>query len=170
MGSRWRDLILFGGGLFLVFKSVHEIHAKIEGDTHERAASGNATFGSVIAQIAVIDIVFSLDSVITAVGMAKEIWVMIVAVMLAVGVMIVFADTVARFVEKHPALKMLALSFLILIGVMLIAEGVGTHINKGYIYFAMAFALGVEVLNIKTGSRKKRLLNTPDSPSAPQGS
>ena len=163
-GVSVRDLILLVGGLFLVFKSVHEIHAKIEGSEHEHSAGGTATFRSVIAQIAVIDIVFSLDSVITAVGMAKEIWVMILAVVLAVGVMIIFAEKVSHFVEKHPTLKMLALSFLILIGVMLIAEGVGTHFNKGYIYFAMAFALGVEVLNIRSGGRRPKILEMPKQP------
>ncbi|MCA9248216.1 MAG: TerC family protein [Planctomycetales bacterium] len=164
-GISVRDLILLAGGLFLVFKSVHEIHAKIEGSEHEHSTAGTATFGSVIAQIAVIDIVFSLDSVITAVGMAKQIWVMIAAVIIAVGVMVVFADKVSHFVEKHPTLKMLALSFLILIGVMLIAEGIGTHFNKGYIYFAMAFALAVEVLNIRSGGRRAKFLDIPSEPS-----
>lgn len=145
----WRDLILLGGGLFLLVKSVSEIHDRLEGHVHARDAGQTATFGSVLAQILVLDIVFSLDSVITAVGMAEQIWVMVVAVVLAVTVMLIFAETISGFVHRHPTLKMLALSFLLLIGVMLVAEGVGTHFNKGYIYFAMAFALGVELLNLR---------------------
>ena len=144
-----RDLILLVGGLFLIGKSVHEIHVKFEGHGDGQEAKSTASFGGVLLQIAVLDIVFSLDSVITAVGMAKDLWVMITAVVLAVGVMLIFAGTVSRFVERHPTLKMLALSFLILIGVMLVAEGIGTEINKGYIYFAMAFALGVECLKLR---------------------
>jgi predicted tellurium resistance membrane protein TerC len=151
----WKDLILFGGGLFLVAKSVYEIHEKLEGGGHDEHTKATAGFLGVITQIAVIDIVFSLDSVITAVGMARDLWVMITAVILAVGVMLAFAGTVSRFVDKHPTLKMLALSFLILIGVMLIAEGVGTDIDKGYIYFAMAFALIVEFLNLKVRKRAR---------------
>ena len=150
-----RDLIMFVGGLFLVGKSVHEIHDKLEGPGHHRDVSGTATFASVLMQIAVLDIIFSLDSVITAVGMAEDLWVMITAIILAVGVMMVFAGTVSAFVERHPTLKMLALSFLILIGVMLIAEGVGTGVNKGYIYFAMAFSLMVEFLNLKMRSKRR---------------
>jgi predicted tellurium resistance membrane protein TerC len=151
----WKDVIMLGGGLFLVGKSVFEIHEKLEGGHHEEHVEAKAGFFGVIAQIAVIDIVFSLDSVITAVGMARALWVMITAVILAVGVMLAFAGTVSRFVDKHPTLKMLALSFLILIGVMLIAEGIGTHIDKGYIYFAMAFALVVEFLNLKVRKRAR---------------
>jgi len=148
-GVSWRDVILIVGGLFLIAKSVHEIHKKLEGQHDQQHAIGTATFSGVLVQIALLDIIFSLDSVITAVGMANQIWVMIVAVVLAIGVMIVFAESVSRFVERHPTVKMLALSFLILIGVMLLAEGIGTEINKGYIYFAMFFALVVEFLNIK---------------------
>ncbi len=144
-----RDLILLGGGLFLIAKSVHEIHQKIEGQEDEHQGSRAASLSSVVAQIAVIDVIFSLDSVITAVGMADRIWVMIVAVMIAIGVMMIFADTISRFVSKHPTVKMLALSFLILIGVMLVAESLGTHFDKGYVYFAMAFALLVEFLNLR---------------------
>jgi predicted tellurium resistance membrane protein TerC len=149
----WRDIILLAGGLFLVGKSVHEIHEKLEGPGHGAGATRTAGFASVLIQIAILDIIFSLDSVITAVGMANELWVMIVAIILAIGVMLVFAGAISRFVERHPTLKMLALSFLILIGVMLIAEGIGTPINKGYIYFAMAFALMVEVLNLRIRTR-----------------
>lgn len=150
----WRDLIMLGGGLFLIAKAVHEIHVKIEGHAEAQHASGTASFGSVLVQIALLDIIFSLDSVITAVGMAGQIWVMVLAMVAAVGVMLAFAGTVSGFVSRHPTLKMLALSFLILIGVMLVAEGIGTHINKGYIYFAMAFALAVEGLNITVGARR----------------
>ena len=150
-----RDLILLIGGLFLIGKSVHEIHDKLEGHADARKGGSGASFGGVLAQIAVLDIIFSLDSVITAVGMARELWVMILAIVLAVGVMVVFAGTVSRFVERHPTLKMLALSFLILIGVMLVAEGVGTHVNKGYIYFAMSFSLIVEALNLKMRAKVK---------------
>ncbi len=149
----WRDLILFFGGLFLVGKSVHEVHEKFEGGDHAEESKKTASFSAVLIQIAILDIVFSLDSVITAVGMAKELWVMITAVVLAVGVMLICAGTISRFVDRHPTLKMLALSFLILIGVMLIAEGIGTEVNKGYIYFAMAFALIVEFLNLRLRGR-----------------
>jgi predicted tellurium resistance membrane protein TerC len=152
-----RDLILLIGGLFLVAKSVREIHHKMEGPSDKEALPKPVSYAGVLAQIAVLDIIFSLDSVITAVGMVKNIPVMIIAVMLAVGVMLIFANTVSTFVEKHPTLKMLALSFLILIGVMLIAEGVGTHINKGYIYFAMSFALIVEFLNLRIRAKTPAL-------------
>jgi len=151
-----RDLIMLVGGLFLVAKSTLEIHHKIEGAGEETAQRKTVSFASIITQIAILDIVFSLDSVITAVGMAKQIWVMVTAVVLAVGVMLIFAGKVSAFVERHPTVKMLALSFLILIGVMLIAEGIGTHIEKGYIYFAMAFSLGVEFLNIVVRGRGVR--------------
>jgi predicted tellurium resistance membrane protein TerC len=144
-----RDLILLGGGLFLLGKSTFEIHDHLEGEHGEKSLKARASFASVIAQILVLDIVFSLDSVITAVGMADEIGVMIAAVIVAVGFMMFFAGTISGFVEKHPTLKMLALSFLILIGVTLIAEGLGQHISKGYIYFAMSFSVLVEILNIK---------------------
>lgn len=144
-----KDLILIAGGLFLIAKSVHEIHGKFDGQREHYSAQGSQTLRSVLVQIVILDIIFSLDSVITAVGMADQLWVMIVAVILAVGVMIAFANPVSDFVERHPTLTMLALSFLILIGVMLVAEGIGTHINKGYIYFAMAFAIVVEILNMK---------------------
>ena len=150
-GVSGRDLILLGGGLFLIAKATFEIHDKLE-VRHEPAArppSGRSAFWFVIAQIAVLDIVFSLDSVITAVGMAQHLPIMVVAMILAVGVMLVFAGPVGDFVERHPTIKMLALSFLILIGVMLVAEGLGKHIEKGYVYFAMAFSLLVELLNLR---------------------
>lgn len=148
----WRDIIMLIGGLFLIGKSVHEIHEKMEG-SQEGDDTRNANFVSVIIQIALLDLIFSLDSVITAVGMVSQIWVMVTAVIVAVGVMMVFSDMIANFVEKHPTIKMLALSFLILIGVMLVAEGLGNHIEKGYVYFAMAFSICVELLNITVGRK-----------------
>jgi predicted tellurium resistance membrane protein TerC len=152
----WKDLILLVGGLFLIRSSVKEIHHKVEGMHDTNAEPVQASFNSVIIQIVMLDIIFSLDSVITAVGMAESIWIMVTAVVIAVGVMMVFAGHVARFVERHPTVKMLALSFLLLIGVMLVAEGVGTHIDKGYIYFAMAFSLGVEMLNLRASAKAAR--------------
>ncbi|MSR76990.1 MAG: TerC family protein, partial [Candidatus Omnitrophica bacterium] len=145
-----RDLILIFGGLFLIAKSTHEIHAKLEGEEeHTGSKRKKVSFWSVILQISLLDIVFSLDSVITAVGMSSHIQVMVAAVMLAVGVMLFFSGAISRFVHHHPTIKILALSFLLLIGVTLIAEGSGQHISKGYIYFAMAFSVFVEMLNLK---------------------
>src|SRR5690606_1443171 len=144
-----RDLILLAGGLFLIYKSTVEIHEKLEGHEGETQAKVVYSFGGVIAQILLLDIVFSLDSVITAVGMANQLWVMIAAVVIAVGIMMFSAGPISRFVEKHPTVKMLALSFLVLIGVSLIAEGLEQHIPKGYIYFAMAFSILVEILNLR---------------------
>jgi predicted tellurium resistance membrane protein TerC len=152
----WKDLILVGGGLFLINSSVREIHAKMEGEGHDHTGVAPATFRGVIFQIAVLDIIFSLDSVITAVGMAESIYVMIAAVVLAVGVMMVFSGMIARFVERHMTVKMLALSFLLLIGVTLVADGLGTEISKGYIYFAMGFALAVEMINLRARAKAKR--------------
>jgi predicted tellurium resistance membrane protein TerC len=142
-----RDLLLIGGGLFLIGKSTYEIHESLEGPGGPVAGEAARSLGWAVAQIAVLDLVFSLDSVITAVGMARQLWVMAVAMVIAVGVMLAFAGRVCDFVHKHPTLKMLALSFLILIGVMLVAEGIEKHIERGYIYFAMLFALAVELLN-----------------------
>ncbi len=149
-----KDLILIGGGLFLIAKATHEIHGNVEGDPtpHLRPTRSR---GLVLAQIVAIDIVFSLDSVITAVGMANQIWVMVVAMIAAVGVMLVAARAIAEFVERHPTVKLLALSFLILIGVVLVADGFHQHISKGYIYFAMAFALLVEMLKIRSMRTRK---------------
>jgi predicted tellurium resistance membrane protein TerC len=145
-----RDLILLIGGVFLIWKSVHEIDQRLEGASAiERTARGAATMGGVLMQIALLDIVFSLDSVITAVGMANQVAIMIAAIMLAVGFMIFAAGPVSAFVERHPTVKMLALSFLLLIGVTLIAEGLGQHISKGYVCFAMAFSVFVEALNLR---------------------
>jgi predicted tellurium resistance membrane protein TerC len=150
----WRDLILIGGGLFLIGKSVFEIHHKLEGAPDEKPdGAGGGRLGWALAQIVVLDIIFSLDSVITAVGMAQQLWVMVVAVVLAVGVMLVFSGPVSAFVHRHPTLQMLSLSFLILIGVMLVAEGIEKHIERGYIYFAMAFSLVVELLNQRLRKR-----------------
>jgi predicted tellurium resistance membrane protein TerC len=145
-----RTLILVGGGLFLLAKSVMEIHDALEGTDEERAAAGGyAGFAATLAQIAIIDIVFSLDSVITAVGMASDVAVMVLAIVIAVGVMMFAARPIGDFVDTHPTIKMLALSFLILIGVALVGEGFGMHIPKGYIYFAMAFSVAVETLNLR---------------------
>jgi predicted tellurium resistance membrane protein TerC len=152
-GISGRDLILFGGGLFLIAKSTMEIHTSLEGVEHEHTVKGGATFMSTIVQIAIIDIVFSLDSVITAVGMASDVPVMIAAVMAAVGVMMFMAGPISDVVDRHPTIKMLALSFLILIGTVLVGEAMGFHVPKGYIYFAMAFSVAVEMLNIRL--RKK---------------
>ena len=148
-----RDLILLIGGLFLIFKTVREIHEQTAGGEHQaESEKKELSFSGALFQIAMLDLVFSLDSVITAVGMVDEVWVMIAAVIISVGVMVLFANRISDFVSKHPSLKMLALSFLLLIGVMLLAEGIGTHVEKGYIYFAMAFSLVVEVLNMKVRS------------------
>ncbi len=148
-----RDLILLGGGLFLIAKSTYEIHEKLEGAEGHAVAPRAVSFAKVIVQIILLDIVFSLDSVITAIGMANQLWVMIAAVIIALGVMLIFAGVISDFVERHPTLKMLALSFLILIGVSLMAEGLHQHISKGYIYFAMAFSCAVEFINLKLRAR-----------------
>jgi predicted tellurium resistance membrane protein TerC len=146
-----RDLILIGGGLFLLWKSVHEIHGALEGGDGEQphAAAARATFASVLVQIAIVDIVFSLDSVITAVGLADNLGVMVTAIVASVVVMMFSARPIGEFVDRHPTVKMLALAFLVLIGATLIAEGLETHVPKGYIYFAMAFSVAVEALNIR---------------------
>jgi len=150
-----RDLILIGGGLFLLVKSTLEIHSSLEGGEHGTAAAAAATFAQVLIQITLLDIVFSLDSVITAVGLAQHLPVMILAIVIAVGVMMFSAGPIGIFVDEHPTIKMLALSFLILVGVTLVAEGVAFHIPKGYIYFAMAFSCGVEMLNLKIRKRAR---------------
>jgi predicted tellurium resistance membrane protein TerC len=151
-----RDLILLGGGLFLIWKSTREIHDKLEGaDDHGQTGKAVPKFSAIIVQILLLDIVFSLDSVITAIGMANQLAVMITAVVIALGVMLKFAGSISEFVHKHPTLKMLALSFLLLIGMTLLAEGSHHHVNKGYIYFAMAFSFGVELLNLKLRKKSK---------------
>jgi predicted tellurium resistance membrane protein TerC len=153
-----RDLILIGGGLFLLGKATIEIHDRLEGEEGHRAANVAPSFGSVIAQIMLLDIVFSLDSVITAVGMADEIAIMAAAVVLSVGIMMFSAETISGFVNRHPTVKVLALSFLLLIGVSLVADGLGFHIPKGYIYFAMGFSVFVEMINLRVrGSRPIKL-------------
>lgn len=148
-----RDLILILGGLFLLFKSTREIHHKLEGEDGEATRGMAVSFRAVILQIMLLDIVFSLDSVITAVGMVKQVGVMIAAVVIAVLAMLVFVNQISQFVEDHPSIKVLALSFLMMIGALLVAEGFHQHISKGYVYFAMAFSVGVEMLNIRV--RKK---------------
>jgi len=149
----WRDIILIGGGLFLLWKSVHEIHASLEGVEEGPRAALQAGFGAVLIQIAVIDIVFSLDSVITAVGMVDEVPVMVAAIVIAVLVMMFAARPIGEFVDRHPTVKMLALSFLIMVGMALVAEGFDFHVPKGYIYFAMAFSVAVEMLNLRLRRR-----------------
>ena len=149
-----RDLILIGGGLFLLWKSVHEIHNALEGEEAGMKTAGSSGFAAVIVQIAIIDIVFSLDSVITAVGMVDQVSIMVAAIVAAVGVMMFAAKPIGEFVDAHPTVKMLALSFLILVGVALVAEGRNYHSPKGYIYFAMAFSVGVEMLNLRIRARR----------------
>jgi predicted tellurium resistance membrane protein TerC len=150
-----RDLILIGGGLFLIAKSTLEIHGSLEGHEESGHRTGAASFLSVLIQIALIDIVFSLDSVITAVGMADDLAVMVIAIVIAVGVMMFSAGAIGRFVDEHPTSKMLALPFLVLIGFALIAEGIDLHIPKGYVYFAMAFSVAVEMLNLRLRGKSK---------------
>ena len=150
-----RDLILVGGGLFLLWKSVHEIHQLMEGVEGERSAGVSASFGAVLGQIMIIDLVFSLDSIITAVGMVKQVEVMVAAVIASVALMMVFAGAIGRFVSAHPTIKMLALAFLVVVGVVLIAAGFDHEVPKGYVYFAMVFALAVELLPLPLG-RKPR--------------
>jgi len=148
-----RDLILLSGGLFLIAKATSEIHGRLEGDERHGTARVAMSFGAVIAQIMVLDIVFSLDSVITAIGMARALWVMVTAVVLAVGVMLFAAGPISDFVSRHPTVRMLALSFLLLIGFSLVADGFGQHVSKGYIYFAMGFSVFVEMLNLRVRRR-----------------
>lgn len=158
-----KSLLLLGGGLFLIFKAVLELHHLVEdggahkNDPHARPGmkKAAATVGTVLVQIMMLDIVFSLDSVITAVGMTSNYWIMATAVVISIGVMLVFAGPIARFVNTHPTMKTLALSFLVLIGVLLVAEGVGEHFNRGYIYFAIVFAFVLELINMKAGARRK---------------
>jgi len=152
-----RDLILIGGGLFLLWKSVHEIHNSLEGEGDDgQPAPKTAGFAGVLVQIALIDIVFSLDSVVTAVGLADQVSVMVLAIVISVAVMMVSARAIGEFVDAHPTIKMLALAFLVLVGVTLIAEGFDAHVPKGYIYFAMAFSIAVEMLNIRMRNRRGR--------------
>jgi len=151
-----RDLILIAGGLFLIYKSTSEIHQSLEGETGATSATVKATFAAIILQIMIVDMVFSLDSIITAVGMVDRIEVMIAAVVLSVGLMMAFAGAIGRFVSDHPTIKMLALAFLVVVGVVLLAEGFDQKVPKGYVYFAMAFSLGVEMLNIRMRKKAKK--------------
>lgn len=163
-GVSGRDLILFFGGLFLLFKSTMEIWHSVEGEEAQEGTTGGAVkagFVGIILQIAVIDIVFSLDSVITAVGLVDNVQVMVAAIVIAVGVMMLAAGTISDFIEKHPTLKILALSFLIVVGTLLVAEAFGAHVPKGYVYFAMAFSLAVEALNIRMRKAMNRKLKDP---------
>lgn len=156
-----RDLILISGGLFLIWKSTMEIHEKLEGEEVIASAKVGATFGAVLVQILLLDIVFSLDSIITAIGMASQLFIMVAAVVIAVGFMMLFSGKISAFVEKHPTIKMLALSFLLMIGVALIGDGLDMHIPKGYIYFAMAFSVLVEMLNLRMRGGKPVRLHEP---------
>ena len=160
-GFSWRDLILIGGGLFLLAKGTSEIHAEVEAEEEEQKTSANDAFAWIVAQLVAIDLVFSLDSIITAIGLAQDVEIMIAAVMVAMLVMYFASGPVSAFIQKHPTTKMLALSFLLLIGIALVADGLGFHIPRGYIYFAMAFAGAVEVFNVLAQrSRKKRTKTT----------
>jgi predicted tellurium resistance membrane protein TerC len=163
-----RDLILIGGGLFLLVKSTFEIHSSLEVGEHSATAASAASFAKVLIQITLLDIVFSLDSVITAVGLAQHLPVMILAIVIAVGIMMISAGPIGTFVDTHPTIKMLALSFLILVGVTLVAEGMAFHIPKGYIYFAMAFSCGVEMLNMKIRKRAREPVQLHKRAPAPQ--
>jgi predicted tellurium resistance membrane protein TerC len=157
----WRDLILIGGGLFLIGKATHEIHQKLEGASEQAAPGAAANFMGVIVQIMLLDVVFSLDSIITAVGMVEERWVMVTAILISIAFMIGFAKPIGDFVERHPTVKVLALSFLIMIGLVLIADGFGQHIPKGYIYAAMAFSVFVELINLWIRRRSAAARNKP---------
>jgi predicted tellurium resistance membrane protein TerC len=149
----YRDLILIAGGLFLIGKSTSEIHAKLEGKDHTSPKTKVLTLASAIVQIILIDVVFSLDSILTAIGLVEDVLIIVIAVVISLGVMLIFAKSISDFIAKHPAMKLLAISFLIMIGTLLVVEGLHVHVPRGYIYFAMAFALGVEILNMKI--RKK---------------
>jgi predicted tellurium resistance membrane protein TerC len=162
----WRDIILIGGGLFLLYKGTHEIHHRLEGEApHAAAGRARAGFAGVIVQIMLLDVVFSLDSVITAVGIANELWVMAAAIVIAVGIMLVAAGPLAAFVDRHPTVKMLALSFLLLIGMTLVADGFGFHVPRGYIYVAIGFSIAVELLNQLAARRRKGHLGRPSKSS-----
>lgn len=165
-GLSWRDIILIAGGLFLIAKATHEIHGEIEGGHDEEGgpSAARATFSAVVAQIIVIDLVFSLDSIITAIGMAQDLPVMITAVLIAVAVMYVSAGPVSGFISRHPTTKMLALAFLVMIGVALVGDGFGMHIPRGYIYFGMGFAAAVELFNVLAGRRRRKAARAAKAP------
>ncbi|MBN9432077.1 MAG: TerC family protein [Bosea sp.] len=154
-GLSWRDLILLAGGLFLIYKATHEIHQGVEGGHHDTASAVKASFTAIVAQIIVIDMVFSVDSIVTAIGMAEHVEVMILAVIIAMGVMYLASGAIAGFIERHPTTKMLALAFLLMIGIALVADGLGFHIPRGYIYTAMAFSAFVEILNVSAKRNRK---------------
>ncbi|RXF75095.1 TerC family protein [Hansschlegelia zhihuaiae] len=166
-GFSWRDIILLAGGGFLIVKATLELHNSIEGEEHGPTGGVQAAFAVIIAQIIVIDLVFSIDSIITAIGMAEDIEVMIAAVVIAVAVMFVSSGPISAFVAKHPTTKVLALAFLLLIGMVLVADGFGFHVPKGYIYAAMAFSLMVEILNVTAKNRRLKLAEAADAEDAP---
>ena len=159
-----RDLIMLAGGLFLMAKAVHEIHEAVEEAGTREAPRPQGTFRAAVMQIVILDLVFSLDSVITAVGMANELWVMIAAVLISIGVMFAASGPIVRFIHAHPTVKVLALAFVLLIGVALVAEGMEFHIPKGYLYFAMAFSVGVEALNVTIARRRRRAASPGEAP------
>jgi predicted tellurium resistance membrane protein TerC len=153
----WRDIILIAGGFFLLYKGTSEIHQRLEGEEpHEEAGGKGKSFGAVVVQIMLLDIVFSLDSVITAVGMASEFWVMATAIVIAIAIMLAASGPLSGFIERHPTVKMLALSFLLLIGMTLVADGAGFHVPKGYVYAAISFSIGIEALNQLAARRRKK--------------
>ncbi len=156
LGISIKDLILIGGGLFLLFKSTSEIHNKLEGEDEDLKVSQKNAIAAVIVQIVLVDMVFSFDSILTAIGLSNEVVIMIIAVVISIFVMMRYAGEISHFINTHPTMQMLALSFLILIGVMLVAEGFHQHVSKGYIYFAIAFSLGVELLNLRLRKRQKK--------------
>lgn len=169
-GISGRDLILLGGGLFLLYKASTEIFHHVEGEEHgDKDGAGVVTFRSAITQILILDIVFSLDSVITAVGMADHIPIMVVAMVIAVGVMLAFAKRISEFIEGHPSIKLLALAFLVMVGAMLIADAFGYHVPKGYMYFAIAFSLSIEMLNIRRRKKSTKPVGLRRLPGAPEG-
>ncbi|AMS27018.1 membrane protein [Bacteroidetes bacterium UKL13-3] len=148
-GVSWRDIILMSGGLFLIYKSTLEIFELLEADTHEQSSKIKPTFWNIVMQVVIIDIVFSFDSIITAVGLAKNLPIMILAVVISMIIMLFFSQSISKFIDKHPSVKLLALAFLLMIGMLLGAEAIGYHVPKGYVYFAMAFSIGTELLNMK---------------------
>jgi predicted tellurium resistance membrane protein TerC len=148
-GVSWRDIILMSGGLFLIYKSTLEIFELLEADTHEQSSKIKPTFWNIVMQVVIIDIVFSFDSIITAVGLAKDLPIMILAVVISMIIMLFFSQSISKFIDKHPSVKLLALAFLLMIGMLLGAEAIGYHVPKGYVYFAMAFSIGTELLNMK---------------------
>jgi predicted tellurium resistance membrane protein TerC len=163
IGFSWRDIILIAGGLFLIAKATHEIHAEVEAEDDTQEARGRSAFFLVILQIVVIDLVFSLDSIITAIGMAQDLEIMVAAVVIACAIMYASSGPVARFVAEHPTTKMLALAFLVLIGVALVGDGFKFHIPRGYIYFAIVFSAAVEFFNVLAKRKRKRALNQPSA-------